>query len=488
MIPLKTNSAEINGPEDIFLALNGHCQDGHDFIPDAVRRGARAVIAQRNVPVPEGVRLLVVPDTYQYLKDYLISRYRPVLHRMKLIGITGTNGKTTSCYLIYQLLLGLSVKCAYIGTVGFYLNGERRPLNNTTPDIRTLYQLLLEAEEAGCEAVVMEVSSHALAQERIAGLSFDVTGFTNLSQDHLDYHGDMQTYFSVKRQILSYLKEDGTMLANRDDPYFTGFLTPRTLLFGSEGSDLMLKECRFSRTKTQISFALADRSYTVSLGLPGMINVYNYLLAVGAVYSLGFPMEAILPLCPGLKPPAGRLQTLPVKNGLAVIDYAHNPDAVYRVLHLYRNTAPGRILTVLGSAGDRDRTKRPLMGQIAAAFSDRIFFTNDDPHSENPRDILADLTKKLTGHASYLIEPNRRKAIFLALDEMQPGDTVLILGKGHEEFIQYRDRKIPHSDLMVVEEYIRTFASKTGNSRKTLPPPPVRPDIEKAAGSIRRPS
>ncbi|MCI8514353.1 MAG: hypothetical protein HFI93_06940 [Lachnospiraceae bacterium] len=226
MIPLKTNSTEISGSRDTFVALKGYHSDGHDYIPDAIRRGAGAVIAEREIPIPEGVRLLVVPDTHQYLKEYLVSRYSQTLNRMKLIGVTGTNGKTTSCYLIYQLLCSLSVKCACIGTVGFYLNKERRPLNNTTPDILTLYRLLLEAQENGCEAVVMEVSSHALAQERIAGLSFEVAGFTNLSQDHLDYHRDMRTYFSVKRQILSYLKENGTMLVNRDDPYFAGFLTP----------------------------------------------------------------------------------------------------------------------------------------------------------------------------------------------------------------------------------------------------------------------
>ncbi|MCI8514354.1 MAG: hypothetical protein HFI93_06945 [Lachnospiraceae bacterium] len=192
-----------------------------------------------------------------------------------------------------------------------------------------------------------------------------------------------------------------------------------------------------------------------------MINIYNYLLAIGAVYSLGFPMESILPLSAGLKPPAGRLQTLSVKEGTAVIDYAHNPDAVYQVIQLYRKTSSGRILTVLGSAGERDRLKRPLMGRIAISLSDRVFFTNDDPHGEDPMAILADLTKTLTGCASYVVEPDRRKAIFLALDEIKPGDVVLILGKGHEEFIQYRDRKIPHSDLAVVEDYIRTYRRLT---------------------------
>lgn len=454
MIPVKTNSSEISDPSDIFVALRGHRQDGHDFIPDAVARGARTVIAEHPVPVPDGVRLEIVPDTHIFLRQYLTGHFSRSFSDLKLIGITGTNGKTTTCYLIYQMCLRLSVPCAYIGTIGFYCCGAHRPLSNTTPDILTLYRLLMEAKDAGCRVVVMEVSSHALVQERIAGLSFDIAGFTNLTRDHLDYHHDMSSYLAAKQRILSYLKPNGTMLINQDDPHYRSFLCSHSLRIGRTADGIRLEACSFSSGQTSIRFTWCGHTLRVMTSMTGLFNVYNYLFALGAMLALGYSPEELLPLAGSLQPPPGRLQTLSVHGGLVVVDYAHNPDAVYRVLDFYRKNTAGFLRTVIGCAGDRDRTKRPLMGQIAVSLSDEVFFTNDDPHSETPEQIFGDLTQKLPAAAHYEIIPDRKEAIFRALGRTASGDTTLILGKGHEEVIQFADKTIPHNDVKAVREYL----------------------------------
>ena len=471
----KTNSREVTGPEDIFVALKGYHTDGHAYIDDAIARGARFVVSQEERKVPEGVSLLVVPDPRQFLKDTLKKRFLPYFADLRLIGVTGTNGKTTTCYIIYQLLGMLGVPCAYIGTIGFYCPGEFSPIPNTTPDTLLLYQLLTRARKAGCEAVVMEVSSHSLAEHRVDGLSFEVAAFSNLTRDHLDYHKSMEAYLEAKKTILNYLKPGGSMVINCDDPAAEAFRARRACLirrdperiralsaleaergirndsvpcrldlpgssFGPEGAELLVHE--------------GDRVYVCHSSMPNELNADNLLMAAVCLRELGIPLEKSLPLAGQLHSPAGRFETYSVNGGLAVVDYAHNADAISRVLDLYQGKSGGKLYCVLGCAGERDRGKRPMIGKLVTDRADFVVFTNDDPHAESPEQIMGDILSGIDpGRSNYLVEYDREKAIRIALDRMEEKDTVLILGKGHEKNIVFSDHVISHNDGDTIRRY-----------------------------------
>lgn len=451
MIKVKTDSRKIKNGQDTFVAIEGYTVDGHDYIQQAINNGATKIVAQKKVNIESEVEIEIVDNTHKYLVDYLVDNYSEQLKELKIIGLTGTNGKTTTCFLAYQMLQELGVKAAYIGTIGFYMGNVRRSIANTTPDILEMYNLLLEAKQNDCKVVVMEVSSHALDLSRIEGLKFDVAGFTNLTQDHLDYHETMENYLQVKTRILNYLKEDGAMIINQDDEHYHSFVDSRAVLIGFNGKDYKINDKQFDNHQTTINFTY-DKEYKVTNNLVSLFNVYNYMTALAMVHALGYKIEDIIDISLKLKAPNGRLHTIPVKGGSVVVDYAHNPDALKQVITIFKKECKGRIITVVGCTGDRDRTKRPIMGEIATSNSDYVFFTNDDPHFEDPiqiiNDIISDLKMK-----NYEVELNRAKAIRKAMDMIEPGDIVLVLGKGHEENMIIGNKAIHHCDSEEVENY-----------------------------------
>ncbi len=451
MINIKIDSRKVQ-KGDTFVALPGATVDGHDYVAKAYELGATKAIVEHKVDCE--IEQEVVEDTNKWLVDYISTHYAPEINKMNIIGVTGTNGKTTTAYLTYQILNELGSKTSYIGTIGFYLPDEDfRELPNTTPNILDLYELLLESKEKGCKNVMMEVSSHALDQKRVEGLVYKVAAFTNLTQDHLDYHKTMDNYLKAKMLILKQL--DGPMIVNADDSYASEWVKAydNTLTFGLNGKDYKIEKYTDTEKGTHIKFNAHGKDYEVETNLRSTFNVYNYLTALSLINNIGFSVEEILKVTPDIYPPKGRCQLIKVKNGEAVIDYAHTPDAVEKIVKAFSENKKGRVITIIGCGGDRDPKKRPIMGRIAAENSDHVVFTSDNPRTEDPKKIMDDILAGVTT-TNYEVEMDRRKAIAKALDMIETNDVVLILGKGHEDYQIIGHEKTHLDDSEEVQKYI----------------------------------
>ena len=450
MINIKIDSRKItNG--DTFVALKGATVDGHDYIDVAINNGAAKIVVEKDIEC--NVETLVVEDTNKWLTDYISNTYSKEINEMNIIGVTGTNGKTTTAYLTYQLLNALGSKTAYIGTIGFYLpNEDFIELPNTTPNILDLYELILEAKEKGCKNVMMEVSSHALDQERVKGINYKVAAFTNLTQDHLDYHETMDKYLEAKKLILKQL--DGPMIINMDDPYANKWLDYNNVkTLGQNGTDYKIESYNDTEKGTKIVFSQNGTIYEVETNLRSTFNVYNYLTALSLINGIGISTEEVLKVTPIIYPPKGRCEQIKVKNGEAVIDYAHTPDAVEKIVTAFSENKKGKVITIIGCGGDRDPKKRPIMGKIAAENSDYVVFTSDNPRTEDPKAIMEDILAGVTT-SNYEVELDRREAIKKALDMIKENDVVLILGKGHEDYQIIGHEKTHLDDAEEVRKYI----------------------------------
>ena len=453
MLKYETDSRKVK-PGQTFVAIKGHTVDGHNYISDAIKNGAVAIIAEKEVEV--SVPIKIVPNSSEYLKEQLVKKYSEELNKLKIIGVTGTNGKTTTCYLTYQLLKSLNVKMAYMGTIGFFFEEEKIELPNTTPEILTIYKLFLEALEKGCTTVVMEVSSHALALERVAGLKFQIGAFTNLTEDHLDYHKTMEEYLQAKLKLLNYMDTNGIFLVNHDDLASQRFqnIFKNTKTIGMKESDYWIKEYTFDPIKTNILLEYQSQNYTIETNLTGKFNVYNYLTALAIIHEYGFSIEEIISKTDKIYPPKGRCETYKVKDGYAVVDYAHTPDAVEKVIDAYKELVKGKIITLVGCGGDRDPLKRPIMGRIATEKSDWVIFTNDNPRTEDPEKIMQDIIKGVE-QTNYEVILDRHEAIKKALDKINKDDIVLILGKGHEDYQILGYEKVHFDDSEEIKNYIK---------------------------------
>lgn len=453
MLNIKTDSRKVK-PGDTFIALPGYTVDGHDYIEEALEKGASKVIACHNEEQYPNVEIVV--DTKDYLMTYLKEHYSHEFDNIKIVGITGTNGKTTTSYLVYQMLQKIHVPVAMIGTLGFYSPNCFYTLSNTTPDILTLYNLLLKAKEDHCKVVVMEVSSHALDQKRLAGIGLDIACFTNLSLDHLDYHGTMHDYLMAKVKIMDYLKEEGVLVVNKDDKHCQAFRGSTTISVGYSGKDYQIIRYYATNRHTQIIFK-SDKKYMVTTRLLGKFNVYNYMMALAIVCTLGYDQSICLLVAKDLRAPLGRCSLYPIKGGTVIVDYAHTPDAIKKMITSFSEGKKGRVITVVGCGGNRDVNKRPVIGEIATKYSDYVIFTNDNPRNEDPKQILEDITISITTR-NYTIIEDRKKAIAKAMEMLSSDDIVLILGKGHEEYQIIKGEKIPYSDLKEVEKYTQKEA------------------------------
>ena len=452
MFKYETNSKLIK-PGQIFVAIKGYTVDGHDFIQSAIDNGATGVIAEKDVKC--SVPVTVVENSAKYYQDLLVKEYSKDFDDLKLIGITGTNGKTTSAYLTYQMLMDLGKKAAYIGTIGFLCGDYFEVLPNTTPEILTMYKLLEKAKDLKCEYVVMEVSNFALDLKRIEGLKFAIGAFTNLTEDHLDYHKTMENYLNAKLKLTDYLKDDSVMVVNKDDEASLKFIErfENTKTFGYNDADYNIISDDIYPDHTDIEFSVYGENYKVTTNLTSKFNVYNYFTMFSILHELGFGITELINKTKDLKAPKGRCETYKVKDGFAVVDYAHTPDAVLKVVTAYKELAKGRVITLVGCGGDRDPIKRPIMGEIASHYSDYVIFTNDNPRTEDPdkimKDILAGVKKD-----NYEVCLDRREAIKKALDMVKKDDIVLLLGKGHEDYQILGHTKVHLDDSEEILKYI----------------------------------
>ena len=416
----------------VFIALKGLTVDGHDYIDKAIQNGATLIIGEKDLKLD--VPYKKVDDTSLYLKETLKLEYKKYIDKLTLIGVTGTNGKTTSCYLTYQMLNSLGIDTAYIGTIGYYHKDDFIELNNTTPDVLTVYKLLVHAYESGCKCVVMEVSSQALSYNRLYGIDYSVISFTNLTEDHLDYHKTMKNYLKAKLLILNHLKEDAIILANSDDESHKKFKKEnhKFLTYGYNG-DYKIIDYKSNPKETNLEFSYNGNTYNVVVPLTSKFNVYNYLTMLSIVNNLNIDINKIVKNTPSLKAPKGRCEAYKVHDGYAVIDYAHTPDAVEKVITAYNDLKTNRVITIIGCGGDRDPKKRPIMGDIATKLSDHVIFTNDNPRTEDPNKIMDDILKGVKTK-NYEVIFDRKEAIKKGIDSLEKEDILLILGKGHEDY------------------------------------------------------
>ncbi|MBO4245866.1 MAG: UDP-N-acetylmuramoyl-L-alanyl-D-glutamate--2,6-diaminopimelate ligase [Bacilli bacterium] len=454
MIRYETNSKKVL-PGQTFIAIKGNTVDGHDYIKEAIKNGASLIITEK--PVKYSVPSIKVPSTKEYLKNVLVNNYAHQFKDMKIIGVTGTNGKTTTCYLTYQFLNKLGYKAAYIGTIGFYLDGFKKPLPNTTPDILNIYNLLMEAKANNCEYVVMEVSSHSLDEERIKGLKLDIAAFTNLTQDHLDYHKTMDNYLKSKLKIIDYIKSDGSLIVNNDDFYAKEFINRFnnvTTIGYKNNSDFRIINDRCSQTDTLINFNKDNQKYYVTTNLISKFNVYNYLTCFAILNKLGIDEKTIINETKDIYPPKGRCEIIKAGKGICVIDYAHTPDAVLKVIKCFNELKENQIITIMGCGGDRDPIKRPIIGDICCKLSNHVIFTNDNPRTEDPKKIMNDITTNLK-YENFEIIYDRAEAIYQGINMMEENDILLILGKGHENYQIIGHEKIHYDDHEVVEKWLK---------------------------------
>lgn len=449
MINIKTNSRKVK-PGDTFVAIKGFTVDGHDYIEDAIKAGATKIVCEHG---SYSVETLVVPSTKEWVQKYIVDNYKDEVNKLRIIGVTGTNGKTTTCFLTYQALKKLGVNAAYMGTIGFYYGDTKYELNNTTPEILDLYSYFIEALEHGVTDVVMEVSSHSLCEKRVEGLEFSEVAFTNLTEDHLDYHKTMENYLNAKLLILKQIKKDGVVIFNNDDDYGKYFEVGNYKTLGYSGDNYKILDYSQTDKGTLISFMVDGKNYEVETNLRSKFNVYNYLTCLALLNNLGFSIDEIAEVTKSIYPPKGRCEQIAVNGGEAVIDYAHTPDAVDKIISAFLENKKGKVITIVGCGGDRDPLKRPIMGNIASEKSDYVIFTSDNPRTEDPKAILDDIIKGVRKD-NYEVEIDRPTAIRKGLDMIGKNDVLLILGKGHEDYQIIGHTKHHLDDAEEVRKYL----------------------------------
>jgi len=450
-----------SGPGSVFVAIRGGVTDGNQFADAARKRGAVAVVSEEE-PRGEGAWVRV-GDARRALAVLSAAALGDPARSLQLVGVTGTNGKTTTAYLVDSAVRAAGEPCGLVGTVEYRVGNRVAEAVRTTPESSDLQALFREMRDAGCRRAVLEVSSHSLALERVHGLEFQVAVFTNLTRDHLDFHGDMDAYFAAKRILFEQLlREDGRAVVNLDDDRAEEVRRASrgsvwTYSTQNPAADLYAEDMRLSLDGTRFRARTPAGSLEIETPLLGHFNVQNTLAALGAGLALGLTPDAVQRGIASLRGVPGRMERVDAGQGFTVlVDYAHTDDALKNLLETVRGLKPRRLVTVFGCGGDRDRTKRPLMGAVAARLSDVVILTSDNPRSEPPEAILQEIRRGVptTRAADTLVVPDRREAIARALDMGREGVVVVIAGKGHEAQQVLRDRTVPFDDRQVAREIL----------------------------------
>jgi len=454
----------------LYVAIPGVRFDGRLFAQDAVNRGAVAVAAEDIQGLPQGVALIDVPNSRRFLAQVSAKITGYPDRDMTVIGVTGTNGKTTVTYLLESILKAAGQKTAVIGTTGFYDGEKWEKLSHTTPESTDLWNILKQIKENGAKAVAMEISSHAIAFERVWGLDVDTAIFTNLTQDHLDFHKDMENYKETKFRLFNEIKKEALTVINKDDPAGRELLErikDRTTTSYScdtrnapsarnarnaPSADLWMEVEETNLAGSALVIHYQGLALPVFIHLPGLHNASNVAAASGAALNLGVEPESLKKGVESLVSVPGRMEPVPNDKGFFIfIDYAHTPDALNHLILAVKEFAKGRVVTLFGCGGDRDRTKRPKMGKIAAELSDYVFITSDNPRTEEPQTIIQGILMGLQTPARRVIV-DRREAIFEAVRFLKPGDVLLVAGKGHEDYQILGTERIHFDDREVLKE------------------------------------
>ena len=449
----------------MFVAMQGAHVDGHSFIPEVIKKGAAVIMTEQAIELPAGTAVLKVPALDAALQIVVPAFWDYPGRQLRMIGITGTNGKTTTSYLIHAILREAGHKTGLIGTIQILIGDKKLPVHNTTPNVVDLQRILATMVDEGMEYAVMEVSSHALDQDRVAGCEFDTAVFTNLTQDHLDYHKTMENYRQAKAKLFAGLaagtKPGKTAVVNIDDEagaFMLEHTTAERITYAikAEKADLRAVEVRLHASGADFAVQGGFGRIKLQLAITGLFNVYNVLGAVGAALADDIPRGVIAKAWSAFRGVPGRFELIDCGQPFAVVvDYAHTPDGLENILRTAREITPHHIITVFGCGGDRDKTKRPIMGRIAAELSDAVIATSDNPRGEDPTSILAEVmtgVREKIGNKAVDEIPDRRQAIFVAIAMAQPGDTVIIAGKGHEDYQILKDKTIHFDDREVARE------------------------------------
>jgi UDP-N-acetylmuramoyl-L-alanyl-D-glutamate--2,6-diaminopimelate ligase len=449
----------------LFVAVPGHKADGAVFVDDAIRRGAGAVVAERPIPGCP-VPVLLVPDARAALADLAVRFHRDPTSRLNVVGVTGTNGKTTTTYLLRSIFEAAGEKVGVLGTIAHSIGARILPSDNTTPGADTLQRYFAEMSAAACKTAVMEVSSHALDQDRVRGVRFAAGIVTNLTRDHMDYHPTVEHYRDAKGRLFERLPAHGLAVLNADDEASASFADrteANVVYYGLKNrAEISARVELGTFHGTRLRLKLGTEDVLVNTRLIGTHNVYNILGAAACTWAMGYDLDTIKTGLENLPPVPGRLEPVDAGQDFAVVvDYAHTDDALKNVLHCLRPLLRGRLIVVFGCGGDRDRGKRPKMGKVAAELADKVILTSDNPRSESPTAILSDVMGGIAEKGKVLVEPDRRGAIKLALQLAKKADAVLIAGKGHETYQIFKDRTVGFDDRLVAKELLEQLARKS---------------------------
>ncbi len=449
----------------LFIAVHGARVDGNRYIPQAVAKGAAAIVSKEPPITGLAIPWIQVDDERAAMAAFAANFYGHPTKRLHLVGVTGTNGKTTTTYLIEAILKAAGRDAAVLGTIEHRGPGFEFAAQRTTPEAPDLERMFKQVVDAGWKDAVMEVSSHAIAMKRVAGLQFEVAVFTNLSRDHLDFHGDMESYFQAKRKLFEGVSgtRPRVMVLNTDDARYGDLRSidpERVISYGmQDAAQIHPIRYQFGWDGTQATYKLFSAEIEIHTSLLGKPNLYNIGAALGAGAALGISRDAMSQAIRDLKSVPGRFEAVIAGQKFRVIvDYAHTDDALQKVLNSAREITPGKLIVVFGCGGDRDRSKRPAMGEVAARGSDFVVVTSDNPRTEDPMAIIAEIEQGLKG-AHYTVIPDRREAIRAALTEAKPDDTVLIAGKGHETYQIIGTTSFPFDDRVVARELLNELVA-----------------------------
>lgn len=462
MINIKTDSRKVK-KGDIFVALEGISSDGHDYIENAIANGASEIVALRG---NYSVKTTIVLDTREYLNKYLADNYNKYLEEMNIIGVTGTNGKTTTCYLIAEALNKLGHKCAYLGTIGFFMGSKVCDSPNTSPDACDLYDFIMQAYDAGYRNIALEASSHGLLLKRICTIPFDYAGFTNLTHAHLELHKTKENYALAKQLLFTMLKKNGKAIVNIDDEWKDYFLLEgnNNISYGFNNSDYQILKYNVKDFKTIFTYKHNGKEYTIETGLIGKYNVYNAMMPVIILNEMGFSDEEIAKVMSVVEPPAGRMNKFIYKTNKIIVDYAHTPDGVEKAMDAVneaRKDLKGNLYTIFCCRGRRDRTMRPIMAKLAITNSTFAIMTGDHQYDEDPKQIINDAVGDLDAH-NYEVIWDRKAAVKKGIDLLKDEDVLLILGKGYETYNIINGEKVPVNDIKTIETYLDELSKKQG--------------------------